>query len=123
MRKTFTLLVEFRGDMQGYEQLKVAMQIQAFAEQQDIQTFGFEDGDTGTYAFMANPVLVDEKEDSYKVGVLRGTLDSWLMLNQDIDSFTLQPITELSELFPRIGDSPLQPENLTNRNKLFKAIT
>ncbi len=112
MRNTFTLLVEFREDMRGYDQLKVAIQMQAFAEKQDIQTFGYESSNNGIYAFMAHPVLVNEKEDSYKVEVFRGTLDSWLMLNQDIYSFTLEPVTELSELFPRTSDDEV--EQLTN---------
>ena len=125
MRNTFTLLVEFREDMRGYEQLKVAIKIQAFAEKQDIQTLGHESSNSGIYAFMAHPVLVDEKEDNYKVEVFRGTLDSWLMLNQDIDSFTLQPVTELGELFPRVSDGEV--EQVTNiadlRATLLKTIS
>ena len=62
MRKTFTLLVEFRGDMRGHEQRKVTQQIQNFAEQQDIQTFGYESGSTGTYAFMAHPDYIDQRK-------------------------------------------------------------
>lgn len=104
MRNTFTLLVEFGGAKQGYEQLKVAIEIQAFAEQQDIQTFGYESGSSGKYAFMAHPELVSEKEDGYKVWVFRETLESWLMLNQDIEAFTLKPTTEVESLFPTSSD-------------------
>jgi len=100
MRQTFTLLVEFRGDMRGYEQLKVAIQIQVFAEQQDMQAFGDESGSRGIYTFMTYPELVHEKDDDYKVWVFRETLNSWLMHHQDIDSFTLQPVTDLSEFIP-----------------------
>ncbi len=125
MRNTFTLLVEFRDDMWGYEQLKVAIQIQAFAEKQDIQTFGYESGNSGIYVFMAHPVLVNEKEDGYKIEVFRETLDSWLMLNQDINSFTLQPVTELGEQFPRVSNGEV--EQVTNiadlRSMLLKTIS
>ena len=111
--------------MRGYEQLKIAIQIQAFAEKQDIQTFGYESSNSGVYVFMAHSVLVDEKEDSYKVEVFRETLDSWLMLNQDIDSFTLQPITELSDLSPKIGNSETeQAADITDlRGRFPKTIS
>jgi len=123
MRQTFTLLVEFRGDLRGREQRKVAEDIKAFAEQQDFQTFGYESGDSGTYAFMAHPDLIDLRRDSYEVGAFRRVLELWIKQQKDIQSYTLQAITEVSQLFPRIGDRQGETsENLSSKDKFFKAI-
>ena len=119
MRKTFTLLVEFRGDMRGHEKRKVAETLQMFAEQQDIQTFGYEDANLGQYALMAHPEYIDKRKDDYELRTFRATLEPLLSRHKDIDSFTLQPVTGLSELFPKTGASPPQPvsRNITNRDK------
>ena len=123
MRNTFTLLVEFRGDIRGNEQRLVKDQITAYAEKQDIQCFGYESDNTGTYAFMAHPDYIDEPKDRYELEGFKLTLEPWLIQHQDIDSFTLQPITELSDLFPRIGESPTQAtENQTTRDRFFRGI-
>ena len=125
MRYTFTLLVEFRGDMRGHEQKQVSEQVQEFASQQGIQTFSLEEGSTGTYAFMAFPDLIDERKDHYEIDGLRRSIELWLSQHQDIVIFDLKPITELSEVMPKVSSSNTSSttDNQTPRDKLFAAIS
>ena len=77
MRQTFTLLVEF--SMRVHEQRLVTDQIKAFAEKQDIQTFGFESDNKGTYAFMAHPDYIDERKDQYEIDMFKRSIEPWLL--------------------------------------------
>jgi len=107
MRHSFTLSVGFREDIRGKEQTKVSDQIQEFAANQDIQSFVLEDGNTGTFVFMARPDLIDERKDYYEIDGLRRSIESWLQQHQDIDTFTLQPITDVNEILPKLDDAEL----------------
>ena len=105
MRHSFTLSVGFREDIRGNEQTQISEQIEAFAANQDIQSIILEDESRATFAFMANPTLVDERKDYYEVDALRHSLEHWLSKRQEIVSFKLQQVTTLDAIAPKVSNN------------------
>ena len=122
MRHTFTLLIGFREDLRGTEQRHVSDQIQDFAAKQDIQSFVLEND---TFTFMARPDLVDVLKDYYEVDGLRHSFKPWLDKHPFINTFELKPITDVSQVLPKVGDAAPEPviKSLTIRGKFFRAIS
>lgn len=119
MRTTFTLEVEFRGDMRGQEKRDVTEALQWFAAEHGIQTFGYEDNNIGCYAFMAHPDCIDEAMDGYGVLVFRDVLEPWLSNHLDIKRHTIHALLEQSDIFPRTSSKVVEQGSMSSGSLRF----
>ena len=124
MRHTFTLVIEFGGDVRGRNKRFITDRVKQLAGEQDMHAFGYEGG---TLAFFARPDLVDERKDQYEVGAFRQVLGRWLerfqQTNDDVVGFEFGAVADMDAITPRVGRSRVGRSTAGDRTSITKPTT
>jgi len=105
MRHSFTLQLEYGGELRGSEKQQLKDEITTLSTVQGMLSFGYEDDAFGRYAFFSVPTIVELHKDYYELSTFRLLLEKWLNNHPMVEQFESSQLFELSQISPKANDS------------------